>query len=70
MVINGVEYFDTAEAAAELGYSVHTLRNWRARKVDRGPAWIRRGKKIYYTRESLDEYMLSAFHRPKPLYFK
>lgn len=46
-----------AEAAKILGVIVQTLANWRLQQ--RGPAYIRLGRKIYYRVEDLQDYILS-----------
>jgi len=54
-----------AEAAAELKLTVPTLQGWRSRR--RGPAWLKIGRKIFYTRVDLDRWLSTQRHSPEAL---
>jgi len=45
----------TAEAAAYLRRPVETLRWWR--NTDRGPAWVRDGRRVFYPADELVAYV-------------
>ena len=45
-----------AEAAAELGLSIHTLHLWRAKGT--GPEYVKLGKAVRYTDEALEAFKL------------
>ena len=45
------------EAAAYVGLSAHTLRNFRIESPERSPRWYRNGKKILYDIADLDIYL-------------
>ncbi|WP_421876552.1 helix-turn-helix transcriptional regulator [Pacificispira sp.] len=45
----------TEEAAGELGFSAHTLENWRC--LNKGPKFIRFGRQIRYRRRDLERWI-------------
>ena len=48
----------TKDAASYTGFSEGTLANWR---VDgRGPAFVKRGNRIFYLKSILDEWLLGS----------
>lgn len=50
------------EAADYLRRPVMTLRWWR--QVERGPAWIKDGKRVLYSEAALEQYIDSNTHTP------
>jgi predicted DNA-binding transcriptional regulator AlpA len=48
-------YVDENEAAAVIGFSVKSLRNWRWR--GEGPPYVVRGRSVRYSNEKLFEWM-------------
>lgn len=53
---------DTHSAAQILGQSTRTLENYR--RLEKGPSFIRKKNRIFYTQEALDEW-LRENPRPK-----
>lgn len=51
------ERLSSDDAAAYLGASVATLRNWRSQKV--GPAYYRLVGKVFYSQSDLDAWLCS-----------
>ncbi len=54
------------EAAAYLGYSVHSLAKWRGGKKfwqegDKGPRFVTCNRRIWYRRDWLDEWLESIW---------
>jgi hypothetical protein len=52
-----VGMLSSAEAAAYLGVSIHTLRKWRRRSNPQGPRYFRRNSLVRYRREDLDRFV-------------
>ena len=52
-LLNG--WINRVDLAIELGLSVDTLRRWEAQR--RGPPCIRAGRKVYYRRAAIEEWM-------------
>lgn len=57
--------YSATEAAAMLGVEVATLCNWRY--LMKGPAYMKMGRKIVYTSESLKKYLRAATVDPSKL---
>jgi len=51
------------QAAEYLTLKVATLQHWRV--VGKGPAFLRFGASIRYTREALDDYVAGCLHDPQ-----
>ena len=66
--MNRKGWLDTNEAAIELEVSPYTLRNWRSKSVQRGPAFIRIGRRVFYRPEDIAEFIESRVTRPEPRY--
>lgn len=48
------------EVAGLIGYSVHTLRQWRAAGgSNRGPAWVKNGRAVRYRRSDVETWLNS-----------
>lgn len=47
-------YMKENEAAKYIGMSVHTLRDWRAKKI--GPEYHKLGRAVRYTEKQLDDW--------------
>ena len=54
----------SAEAAIYLGVYLTTMSSWRWRGV--GPAYFRRGQRVYYSQRDLDAYLDSITARVEP----
>tara|TARA_R110002072_G_scaffold254761_1_gene413609 strand:- start:976 stop:1233 length:258 start_codon:yes stop_codon:yes gene_type:complete len=52
-LLNG--WISRVDLAIELGLSVDTLRRWEAQR--RGPPCMRAGRKVYYRRAAIEEWM-------------
>jgi len=50
-------YLTEAQAAARLGFSPKTLRNWRARSA--GPSYLRLGSSVRYHMTTLDHWAMA-----------
>lgn len=55
--------YSTAEAAELLGVEVATLSNWRY--LMKGPSYMKIGRKIVYTSDSLQKFLKAATVHPK-----
>jgi hypothetical protein len=55
-------YLSEHEAAPQLGQRLRTLRLWRQRGI--GPAWIKVGKLVFYSRSALLSWLASLEHQP------
>jgi predicted DNA-binding transcriptional regulator AlpA len=53
--VNTDKWISEDEAAAHIGISPHTLRQWRTQK--RGPAYRKFGRFVRYLRADLDDYL-------------
>jgi hypothetical protein len=56
------DYLSEHEAAPELRQKVRTLRLWRQQGI--GPAWIKVGKLVFYSRSALLTWLASLEHKP------
>lgn len=50
--------------AKSLGLKVQTLRSWRARKPAKGPPFINYGRKTFYRKTSVTEWLRSLERNP------
>lgn len=60
--IGGETLFPQSMVADQLGCTVRTLENWRARRV--GPAWTRIGHRVMYRQSSLEQWIRDQEQRP------
>ena len=58
------ELLRTQKAAAMLGISPWTLRDWRLKKI--GPAYIRQGRTVQYDTRDLADWFDRCRHTPDP----
>jgi hypothetical protein len=50
-----VGWISRLDLAVELGLSIDTLRRWEAKRI--GPACARAGRKVYYRRAAVEEWL-------------
>lgn len=51
-------YLNEIEAAAYLGLSPHTLRDWRSKRCQTGPRYSKFARRVRYKLSDLDTYMI------------
>jgi hypothetical protein len=51
------DYYDEEEAARQLRHTVRALRAWRGQQ--RGPAWIKIGKSVFYKISAIEAWLKS-----------
>jgi len=56
------EHLSEHQAAAELQQSLRTLRLWR--QQGRGPAWLKIGRRVFYSRTALLSWIASLERKP------
>lgn len=56
------EHLSEYQAAAELQQSLRTVRLWR--QQGRGPAWLKIGRRVFYSRTALLNWIASLETRP------
>ncbi|MGH1551021.1 helix-turn-helix transcriptional regulator [Leifsonia poae] len=52
------------EVASEIGFAMGTLANWRV--LGRGPAFVRIGRSVRYSREEIDRFMRGGDGETQP----
>jgi predicted DNA-binding transcriptional regulator AlpA len=53
-------FFTEQELAEMLKISVHTLRDWRYRRQQFGPRWVRIGRLVRYAQEDVEQFLRAA----------